>query len=136
MENDDTVEQEFISAWKRRFSAYTTRPQYREIIAGYDRCMVLQGEINNRVPLTNEQKIEKFKAYLEANLQAFLGLIRNDPMLCQIICGTKLDELASLEKKYDETKKYGSEFDDKKYALWLEYKLVYELYSRCAGGKV
>lgn len=136
MEYDDTVEQEFISAWKRRFSAYTTRPQYREILAGYDRCTALQGEINNRVPLTNEQKIEKFKAYLEANLQAFLGLIRNVPMLCQMICGTELDELASLERKYDETKKYGSEFDDKKYALWLEYKPVYELYGRCAGGKV
>lgn len=136
MESDDTVEQEFINAWKRKFSAYTTRSQYKDIRTSYDRCIELQTEIESHVPLTNEQKIEKFKAYLDANLQAFVSLIKNDPMLCKLICGTILDELASFEKQCEELKKYSSEFDDKKYALWMEYKPTYELYDHCLGGKV
>lgn len=136
MENDDAVEQEFISAWKRKFSAYTTRAQYKDIRASYDRCIELQTEIENCTPLTNEQKIEKFKAYLDSNLQAFVTFVKSDIMLMQLVCGTALNELAALEKQYEELKKYGNEFDDKKYALWMEYKPVYELYDRCVGGKV
>jgi len=136
MESDDAVEQEFISAWKRKFSAYTTRPQYKDIRTCYDRCMELQTEIENHVPLSDEQKVNKFKSYLDSNLQAFISLIKSDPMLCKLICGAVIDELAALEKQCDELKKYGSEFDDKKYALWMEYKPVYELYNHCVGGKV
>lgn len=136
MESDDLVEQEFINAWKRRFSAYTARPQYKDIRVSYERCMELQTEIESCVVLTREQKIEKFKAFLEANLPAYIGLIKNDPTLCQLICGTMLVELSALEKQHEELKKYGSEFDDKKYALWLEYKPMYELYSHSLGGIV
>lgn len=136
MDNDDAVEQEFINAWKRKFSAYITRAQYKDIRVRYDRCMELQTEIENCVPLTNEQKIEKFKAYLDSNLQAFIKFIKDDTMLFQLLCGTALNELSTLEKQYEELKQYGSEFDDKKYALWKEYKPVYELYDHCLGGKV
>lgn len=136
MENDDDVEQEFISTWKRKFSAYTTRAQYKDIRASYDRCIELQAEIENCAPLTNVQKIERFKAYLDSNLQAFIAFIKNDVMLMQLICSTALNELAELEKQNEELKKYGNEFDDKKYALWMEYKPVYELYDHCVGGIV
>ena len=136
MESDDLVEQEFINAWKRRFSAYTTRPQYRDIRISYERCMELQTEIESCVALTREQKIEKFRVFLETNLPAYIGLIKNNPTLCQLLCGTMLVEISTLEKQYEELKKYGSEFDDKKYALWIEYKPMYELYRHSLGGIV
>lgn len=136
MESDESVEQEFINAWKRKFSAYATRPQYRDIRFSYDRCLELQNEINAFAPLTIDQKIEKFKIFLEDNLQAFISLIKNDSSLCRLLCGASLDELTALDKQHEELKKYSSEFDDKKYALWMEYKPVYELYSHCIGGKV
>ena len=136
MENDDLVEQEFIHAWKRRFSAYTSRPQYKELQMGYEHCIEIQREIEDCVVLNREQKIEKFKAFLETNLPAYIGFIKNDPTLCLSICGTMLTELTTLEKQYEELKKYGTEFDDKKYALWLEYKPIYELYSHSLGGIV
>ena len=136
MESDDLVEQEFINAWKRKFSAYTARPQYGDIQASYDRCMDLQREIDSCVALTRDQKIEKFRAFLEANLSTYLGLIKSDPAVLTLICGTKSAELAALEKQIEEIKKHSSEFDDKKYALWLEYKPVYELFRHSSGGIV
>lgn len=136
MENDEAVEQEFINAWKRKFSAYTTRAQYKDIRTSYDRCIELQNEIENHVPLSTEQKIEKFKAFLDSNLQAFTGFIKNDAILMQLICGPALNEIAVIQRQYEELKKYGNEFDDKKYALWMEYKPGYELYNHCLGGKV
>lgn len=136
MDNDDAVEQEFNSAWKRKFSAYTTRIQYKDIREHYDRCIKLQTEIENCVPLTIEQKMDKFKTYLDSNLQAFIKFVWNNPTLLQLLCGLSLKELSALEKQYEELKNYGNEFDDKKHALWEEYKPVYELFNHCLGGKV
>lgn len=136
MENDEAVEQEFIGAWRRKFSAYTTRAQYKDIRASYDRCIELQNEIENHVTLSAEQKIEKFKAFLDSNLQAFTGFIKNNTMLMQLVCGSAFNKLAVKQEQYEQLKKYGNELDDKKHALWMEYKPGYELFSRCLGGKV
>ena len=136
MESDDLVEQEFINAWKWKFSAYTARPQYKDIRLSYERCMALQAEIEGCVVLSREQRVEKFKAHLESNINNYIRLIKNDPMLCQMLCGNILLELSSLEKQYDQLKKFSLEFDEKKYALWLEYKPTYELYSHSSGGVV
>lgn len=136
MENDEAAEQEFTVAWKKKFSAYTTRAQYKEICECYDRCMQLQTELESCVPPTVDQVIEKFKTYLDSNLQAFIEFVKGNSLLMQDVCGYALSELAMLEKQYDELKKYGSEPDNKKYALWMEYKPVYELYDHCLGGKV
>ena len=135
-ENDDTVKQEFISAWSKKFSAYTTRVQYVDMRKSYDRCMEIQSEMERYAPLTNEQKVEKFKALLGANFQAFVDFVKSNSMLMQHICGSILKELTALETQYEELKKYGQEFDDKKYALWADYKPGYELFNRCLGGKV
>lgn len=136
MENDEVAEQEFNGAWKKKFSAYTTRAQYKEIRECYDRCMQLQTEIESCVPPTVDQEVEKFKAYLDSNLQVFVEFVKGNSLIMQTFCGDRLCELAALEKQYDELKKYSIELDNKKYALWMEYKPVYELYDHCLGGKV
>lgn len=136
MENDFSIEQEFISAWKRGFSAYNNRPQYAELRSEYDRCIELQREIESCTVLTFEQKQKKFNEYLEEHLAEFVNRIKSNTYLSRLICGSLMDEITAFEKQLNELKKYGSEFDEKKYALWLEYKPVYELYNHCIGGKL
>lgn len=136
MENDFAVEQEFNNAWKRGFSAYSTRPQYTELRSGYDKCIEFHREIESYTVLTFEQKMKKFNDYLDEHIVEFINMIKANTYLSGLICGDFMCEVVSLEQQLNELKQYGSEFDDKKYALWMEYKPVYELYNHCTGGKV
>jgi len=136
MESDESVEQAFISVWKSKFAAYAGRAQYTELYGCYERCIGLQKEIEACTPPTREEKLQKCKAYLDANLPSLTELIKNDPALCELICGTAFMQLTAMETQLEALKKHASEFDDKKYALWLEYKPNYERFTNGLGGVV
>ncbi len=136
MEDDADIEREFINAWRRGFSAYSRYPQYAELRSGYDRCMELKQEKESYRDLTCQEKTQKFKDYLDEHSVEFLRGIKDNTYLLRLICKDKIDDINSLEKQLNELKQYSSEFDEKKYALWMEYKPIYELYNHCIGGKV
>lgn len=136
LEQDITVEQEFASAWKTRFKDYIGCSQYDEICSSYDRCIELQTEIQMIVPLTLEEKTETFKKYLKHNLSDILNKIKADSCMMYSLCRTQYVELENMQKQMNELKKYASEFEKKKYALWIEYKTSYELFYSGMGGMV
>lgn len=136
LEADITAEREFVSAWKSRFLAYSNCPQYGELCSEYDRCMELQTEIQAIVPLTLEEKTEVFKKYLNVNLSGILNKVKMDSYIMSLLCAPQYAELEDKQNQKDTLKKYANEFEERKYALWMEYKPTYELFNSGIGGMV
>ncbi len=137
MAKNENADAEFRNAWKQEFTPFASHPQYKELRSGYTKCITLQEEINSISPsLTNEQKIMKFSEHIDANWQEYMSMIKSDIPLCCSICGDLQDQIAECEIRLVELKESFGEYDNMKYALWAEYKPVYELYNHSTGGRV
>lgn len=136
LENDTEADEAFDKEWKKRFASHRQAKEYDDLLSGTEKCLKLGEEINRCTPLTAEAKVEKFKAYLEAHLQAFFDLVKGDAELFHLLCDPELTALTDLEAQHDELKRHATEYDEKKRAVWEDYKQGYELFLRCERGDV
>lgn len=133
---DGFVEQNFQYAWQRGFHSIFPTPQQSFYRSCYEKCEQIKQDID-KCDISRDEKKTRFLAYLNGNLQAFLGLFKDDSELERVVCGSECIRYAELVEKRKMKFREANEFEEKKYELWLEYKPQYELFASCTlGGKV